>query len=65
MVSAWPDLTMVQAVARSGASRAVISETPCSARPGIGSPDVRISVWRARAAWTVGLWNSGKTMFIG
>lgn len=56
---------MVQAVARSGASRAVISEIPCSARPGIGSPDVRISAWRARAAWMVGLWNSGKTMFIG
>lgn len=55
---------MAQAAARSGASRAVISETPFSARPGMGSPEVRISAWRARAAWIMELLNSGNTMFI-
>ncbi len=55
---------MAQAVARSGASRAVISEMLFSVRPGMGSPLARISAWRCRASWMVGLLSSGNTMFI-
>lgn len=53
----------MQAVARSGASRAVISER-VSVSPGMGSPLARISAWRRKASWMVGLLSSGNTMFI-
>ncbi len=64
IVSASPDLTIAQAVVRFGAGKAVISETPSGAIPGIDSPEACISAWRSRAAWIVELLNSGNTMFM-
>ncbi len=55
---------MAQAVARLGASRAVISEMLFLAKPGIDSPAAYISAWRRKAAWMVGLLSSGNAMFI-
>ncbi len=50
MVSAWPFLTISQAVSRLSAGRAVILS--------LGSSFLR-------ADWMIGLVNSGNTMFIG